>query len=173
MKTLFVAATLLASTFNCFSMTNAEVKKQLKIEITALKSDLVEAQNSITALNQDKQSIQNGLDQMKQWGIDQQNQAIAYYNESLEAKKELTKEKAEHQKTKDKYTFIKKFFGLICGFLFAILSFMFYTKIEASPQIQSVVALGGIYGRIISMALPILVPFLAFVFGFCLIWIPF
>jgi len=68
---------------------NATIKQKLKVEITALRKDISEADKTVDKLRDDRVTIEVSLRNKEAWLIEQQNQKEGYYNETLSTRDQV------------------------------------------------------------------------------------
>lgn len=145
---------------------NSSIKAELNREILGLQADLQSASNTIVQLHQDKNIIQQSLDDMAVWGKEQQAQADRYYSAAVKSQNEVVAAKQREQRTIEKYHRLKLLASMIAG----LLAMVFYLyKDQSSSGIIGLAAGLSPYAGIVKIAAPILV----FVAGFFCIWLPF
>jgi len=109
---------------------NSIIKKKLQIELIGLKKELSTASDITSKLYEDKAVIGDNLKAMEAWGIAQQDEKLAYYNETSEVRKQLADSitKIDEIKKKQiivikKYHRIKSVMCYLAGVLMVLLYF--------------------------------------------------
>lgn len=150
---------------------NKAIKELLLKNTLELNLALETAQNKVSALKVDKEHIHQNLQDMKAWGIQQQKEKVAYYNETqivrselAQAKQKYIDEKTKHDKTKAKYHRLKIFLGATFGAVLLLLYFRF-----GSPIVSQTAKLTGAWSPIVEILAPISV----FVLGFLIVFLLF
>lgn len=129
---------------------NSVVKKKLKQETTNLRVEMTSAKNQTSKLIEDKKEIEKNLNDMRDWAIDQQKQALEYYNEKEKAVAALHEEKEKNLVTEKNYKRVKGFVGYLAG---ALLLFLY---LRFGAGLVSKLAVGaGVYASLIEVLGPL------------------
>jgi hypothetical protein len=121
---------ILILTFTCssFAATQEDIRKGIEAGLVSLETNLSKAQSGIARLKQDKATLQVNLENMRNWGIAEQEEKLEYYNTGLEArqqlaeaKDQLTLKEHEHAAMVEKYHTLKRIACYVAGALFAAL----------------------------------------------------
>jgi len=164
MKAIYAAIAMVFCAMPAHALTNAQIRDQLKIEITGLQTELTTATKTNEALKKERDVIQQSLDSMRTWGMDQQTAATTYFNEREAAVKAHEAERKAHLATIDRYHRLK----LLCSLLTGMFAMIFYLRSNGTGAILSSVSALSPYAGIVKILAPILV----FVAGFLVIWLP-
>lgn len=150
---------------------NRSVQSKLQHEAVSLKNDLEKAVLEISALQRDKQAIQQNIKNLQDWGTKQQELATKYYNETQEVRKELVvikedlaKERADKAKLIAKYHKIKIIMGIIAGFCTLVI----YSR-AGTAYTGGIISMAGPWAIAVQIGLYVaafLVGFLAIFIGF-------
>ena len=102
-------------------------------DLLDLKNNLVDAQSKLGQLKKQKARLDQDLKNLLDWAIAQEKEKIDAYSKIVELESNLileqqkvVAEKAQHQKTLDKYHRVKSILGYLAG---AVL-FLLYTRIS-------------------------------------------
>lgn len=135
---------------------NAAIKQKLKVEITALRKDISEADKTADKLRDDRVTIEVSLRNMEAWGLGQQNQKEGYYHETLATREQaaglaekITQLKAKAAADLKKYYRLKSLACYFVGVAMLLLYFRFGATLVSS---LSVVA--GAWAPLITIAGP-------------------
>jgi hypothetical protein len=131
---------------------NDTVKKKLKQEMLNVRTDFSKASTQISELKKDKATIEKNLNDMRDWGIDQQKLALEYFNAKTTA--ETDKEAAVKNlgSVEKKYKHIKGFVGYLAG---ALLLFLY---LRFGAGLLSKLAFGaGVWAPLIEVLSPLAV----------------
>lgn len=118
---------------------NSVIKKKLQAELVELKQDISTASNITAKLHEDKAVIGDNLKAMEAWGIAQQNEKLAYYNETSDTRKQLADSAAKIEEIKkkqiviiEKYHKIKSVMCYLAGVLMVLLYFSLGASLVSS-----------------------------------------
>jgi len=107
---------------------NSQLKHKLAFEIGALDASLSSAKNETAQLRQDKADIDVKLQNMENWGNEQEKQKNAYYaqlvvktNDVAKAQAKVDLEKENSKSTLVRYHRVKSLLGYIVGLVFTFL----------------------------------------------------
>lgn len=70
------------------------IRQKLKIEVSALRKDISEADSTVYRLRDDKSKIESNLRDMESWGIVQQHDKDEYYTETVEVRRQAVEQAA-------------------------------------------------------------------------------
>lgn len=111
---------------------NSTVKEKLHNELLLLQEDLKTLNSSAQSLKLDKFKIEQQLEDMRDWGVVQQQKQTEYYEQLVALNDRLAKsdaalasEKLEHKKTISRYHKVKNIMGVLAGTLLAIIYMRF------------------------------------------------
>lgn len=141
---------------------NLKVKTELQAVAKDLRNDISTANSSIAKLRKDKLAIEENLKAMRDWGVAQETEKLAYYAETVQTREVLSAEKASHQKTIGKYHKVKMTLSVLAGFCFMMVYFRF-----GSGTVSTFSAAAGPWSMLITIAAPVL----CFGIGFGLIFL--
>lgn len=147
----FLCSTLNANTIK------EDIKKQVIAEFNSLQLDLKNTHSKIDQLRIGRKNLELNLEHMREWGLNEQNQKLEYYNDKIKAESDLQEEKSRHLATRNKYTYLKQLAGYICAALFV---FAYFAII--APGILEIAPFLGNWGLLLRLGSPVFVAFLGY-----------
>jgi hypothetical protein len=107
---------------------NSELKRKLSFEVTVLEHSLIAAQSETQQLRQDKLDIDVKLQNMENWGLDQEKEKNSYYAQLVtniqkvaDTQAKVDQEKEKGRATLDRYHRVKSLLGYMAGLILAYL----------------------------------------------------
>jgi len=121
---------------------NATIKQKLKVEITALRKDISDADKTANNLRDDRVTIEVSLRNMEAWGLEQQSQKDSYYHETLATREQvaglaekITQLKAKAAADLKKYYRLKSLACYFVGVAMVLLYFRFGVTLVSSLSV--------------------------------------
>ena len=135
---------------------NATIKQKLKVEITALRKDISDADKTSNNLRDDRVTIEVSLRNMEAWGLEQQSQKDSYYHETRATREQvvglaekITQLKAKAAADLKKYYRLKSLACYFVGIAMVLLYFRFGVTL-----VSSLSAVVGAWAPLITIAGP-------------------
>ena len=145
---------------------NSELKRKLSFEVTALDHSLIAARSETQQLRQDKLDIDAKLQNMENWGLDQEKEKNGYYSQLITTKQQVadTQAKVDQEKekariTKERYHRVKSLLGYLAGLTLAFL----YLKLGSELVSKALSLVAGPWAYVF---LKFLGPLAAFTVGY-------